>query len=100
MGGIDVLINNAGFGYNAEIGALDINAMRTLFATNVFGMVDLTNRVVPHDESAGRRRHRQHRVDVGHEGREGRHRLRRQQVGGARHQPVLAGGAAAASASA
>jgi 3-oxoacyl-[acyl-carrier protein] reductase len=48
MGGIDVLINNAAFGYNAEIGSLDMNAMRSLFATNVFGAVDLTNRVVPH----------------------------------------------------
>ena len=47
MGGIDVLINNAGIGYNAEIGALDITAMRQLFGINVFGMVDLTNRVVP-----------------------------------------------------
>ncbi len=47
MGGIDVLVNNAAFGYSAEIGALDVEAMRTLFETNVFGMVDLTNRVVP-----------------------------------------------------
>ena len=47
MGGIDVLINNAGIGYNAEIGALDITAMRQLFGINVFGMVDLTNRVAP-----------------------------------------------------
>ena len=47
MGGVDVLINNAGFGYSAEIGAFDVNAMRTLFATNVFGPVDLTNRIVP-----------------------------------------------------
>lgn len=47
MGGIDVLINNAGTGYSAEIGDLDINKMRQLFAVNVFGMVDLTNRVVP-----------------------------------------------------
>ena len=47
MGGIDVLINNAGIGYNAEIGELDVNKMRQLFGTNVFGMVDLTNRVVP-----------------------------------------------------
>jgi len=47
MGGVDVLINNAGTGYNAEIGELDINTMRQLFGTNVFGMVDLTNRVVP-----------------------------------------------------
>jgi 3-oxoacyl-[acyl-carrier protein] reductase len=48
MGGIDVLINNAAFGYNAEIGSIDMNAMRNLFATNVFGAVDITNRVVPH----------------------------------------------------
>ena len=47
MGGIDVLINNAGTGYSAEIGALDVDRMRQLFGTNVFGMVDLTNRVVP-----------------------------------------------------
>ena len=48
MGGIDVLINNAAFGYNAEIGTLDMTAMRDLFSTNVFGAVDITNRVVPH----------------------------------------------------
>ncbi len=48
MGGIDVLINNAAFGYNAEIGTLDMSKMSDLFATNVFGAVDITNRVVPH----------------------------------------------------
>jgi 3-oxoacyl-[acyl-carrier protein] reductase len=48
MGGIDVLINNAAFGYSAEIGSIDMARMRELFATNVFGGVDLTNRVVPH----------------------------------------------------
>ena len=47
MGGIDVLINNAGVGYSAEIGSIDMQNMRSLFGTNVFGMVDLTNRVVP-----------------------------------------------------
>ena len=47
MGGIDVLINNAGTGYSAEIGDLDINKLRQLFGINVFGMVDLTNRVAP-----------------------------------------------------
>jgi 3-oxoacyl-[acyl-carrier protein] reductase len=47
MNGIDVLVNNAGRGYSAEIGALDVGEMRALFATNVFGMVDLTNRVAP-----------------------------------------------------
>jgi len=48
MGGIDVLVNNAGYAYRAEIGALDVEAMRTMFETNVFGLVELTNRVVPH----------------------------------------------------
>lgn len=47
MGGIDVLVNNAAYAYRGEIGALDVDAMRRLFETNVFGLVDLTNRVVP-----------------------------------------------------
>ena len=47
MGGIDVLVNNAAFDYRAEIGALDVGRMKTLFDTNVFGLVDITNRVVP-----------------------------------------------------
>ncbi len=47
MGGIDVLINNAASWYDAAIGELDMDAMRRLFDSNVFGMVDLTNRVVP-----------------------------------------------------
>ncbi|MDB4874055.1 MAG: hypothetical protein JWM41_501 [Gemmatimonadetes bacterium] len=46
MGGVDVLINNAGYAYRAEIGALDLDAMRAMFDVNVFGLVDLTNRVV------------------------------------------------------
>ena len=47
MGGIDVLVNNAGFGYFAPIGELELDRMKTQFDTNVFGLVDLTNRVVP-----------------------------------------------------
>jgi 3-oxoacyl-[acyl-carrier protein] reductase len=47
MGGIDVLVNNAGYAYRAEIGQLDLAAMREMFDTNVFGLVDITNRVVP-----------------------------------------------------
>ena len=47
MGGIDVLVNNAAFGYPVEIGDLDMARMRALFDTNVFGLVDLTNRVAP-----------------------------------------------------
>ena len=47
MGGVDVLVNNAGYAYRAEIGALDLEAMKKMFDTNVFGLVDITNRVVP-----------------------------------------------------
>jgi 3-oxoacyl-[acyl-carrier protein] reductase len=47
MQGVDVLVNNAGYAYRAEIGALDVDAMREMFETNVFGLVDITNRVVP-----------------------------------------------------
>ena len=53
MGGIDVLINNAAMGHVAEIGSIDMAAMRNLFAINVFGAVDLTNRVVPHMKAQG-----------------------------------------------
>ena len=47
MGGLDVLVNNAAYAYRGEIGALDVDAMRDMFETNVFGLVDITNRVVP-----------------------------------------------------
>jgi len=47
MGGVDVLINNAGYAYRAEIGSIDLGKMRAMFDTNVFGMVDITNRLVP-----------------------------------------------------
>jgi 3-oxoacyl-[acyl-carrier protein] reductase len=53
MGGVDVLINNAGYGYRAEIGALDVAQMKAMFDTNVFGLVDLTNRIVPQMKSRG-----------------------------------------------
>ena len=51
MGGVDVLVNNAAFDYRAEIGALDVDKMKALFDTNVFGLVDLTNRIVPQMKS-------------------------------------------------
>ena len=53
MGGVDVLINNAGYGYRAEIGALDLDRMKEMFDTNVFGLVDITNRVVPQMKERG-----------------------------------------------
>jgi 3-oxoacyl-[acyl-carrier protein] reductase len=51
MGGVDVLINNAAYDYRADIGALDLARMKDMFETNVFGLVDITNRVVPQMKS-------------------------------------------------
>jgi 3-oxoacyl-[acyl-carrier protein] reductase len=53
MGGVDVLINNAGYAYRAEIGAIDMDQMKAMFETNVFGLVDITNRIVPQMKSRG-----------------------------------------------
>ena len=53
MSGVDVLINNAGYAYRAEIGALDVDKMKEMFDTNVFGLADLTNRVVPQMKERG-----------------------------------------------
>ncbi len=51
MGGVDVLVNNAAYAYRGEIGALDVAEMKKMFETNVFGLVDITNRVVPQMKS-------------------------------------------------
>jgi 3-oxoacyl-[acyl-carrier protein] reductase len=53
MGGVDVLVNNAAYAYRGEIGALDVDEMKKMFETNIFGLVDLTNRVVPQMKSRG-----------------------------------------------
>jgi 3-oxoacyl-[acyl-carrier protein] reductase len=53
MGGVDVLVNNAAYGYRAEIGELDVERMKAMFDTNVFGLVDITNRVVPQMKARG-----------------------------------------------
>lgn len=53
MGGVDVLVNNAAYAYRAEIGALDVAEMKKMFETNVFGLVDLTNRIVPQMKARG-----------------------------------------------
>ena len=47
MGGIDILVNNAGVGYLNPLGSIEMDRMRGVFDINVFGLVDLTNRVAP-----------------------------------------------------
>lgn len=47
FGQIDVLVNNAGYGYLAAIEEGEEDQIRAIFETNFFGLVDLTNKVLP-----------------------------------------------------
>jgi NAD(P)-dependent dehydrogenase (short-subunit alcohol dehydrogenase family) len=47
FGRIDVLVNNAGYGYLAAIEEGEDEAVRAMFETNFFGLVDLTKAVLP-----------------------------------------------------
>jgi NAD(P)-dependent dehydrogenase (short-subunit alcohol dehydrogenase family) len=47
FGRIDVLVNNAGYGYLAAIEEGEDPAVRAMFETNVFGLVDMTKAVLP-----------------------------------------------------
>ncbi len=48
VGPIDVLVNNAGYGYEGIIEESPLDAMRTQFEVNVFGAVAVTKAVLPH----------------------------------------------------
>jgi NAD(P)-dependent dehydrogenase (short-subunit alcohol dehydrogenase family) len=47
FGQIDVLVNNAGYGYLAAIEEGNDDEVRDLFETNVFGLIDMTKAVLP-----------------------------------------------------
>lgn len=47
FGAIDVLVNNAGYGYRAAVEEGDDAEVRRLFDTNVFGLIDVTKAVLP-----------------------------------------------------
>lgn len=47
FGKIDVLVNNAGYGYRAAIEEGEIDAVQTLFNTNFFGPIELIKAVLP-----------------------------------------------------
>lgn len=47
FGGIDVLVNNAGYGYLSAVEEGDDAEVRTLFDTNYFGVVDTIKAILP-----------------------------------------------------
>lgn len=47
FGVVDVLVNNAGYGYRAAIEEGDEGDVQKLFATNLFGAISMTNAVLP-----------------------------------------------------
>jgi short-subunit dehydrogenase len=46
-GGIDILVNNAGYGQNGVIEELSIDKIRNQFEVNVFGLIRMTQLVLP-----------------------------------------------------
>jgi NAD(P)-dependent dehydrogenase (short-subunit alcohol dehydrogenase family) len=53
FGGVDVLVNNAGYGYVAAVEEGEPEAVDRLFATNVFGPAALIRAVLPSMRAAG-----------------------------------------------
>ena len=47
FGRVDVLVNNAGYGYLAAIEEGEDEAVRAMFETNVFGLIEMTKAVLP-----------------------------------------------------
>ena len=48
FGEIDVLVNNAGYGYFATQEEGDMDEVRAMYETNVFGLIAMTQAVLPH----------------------------------------------------
>lgn len=48
FGGLDVLVNNAGYGYVAAVEEAEEDAFRTMFETNFFATLALTREVLPY----------------------------------------------------
>ena len=60
FGGIDVLVNNAGYGYMAAVEEGEDDAVRAMFDTNYFGVVDMIKAALP----GMRRRGRGHIINI------------------------------------
>ena len=47
FGRVDVLVNNAGYGYLAAVEEGEADQVRAIFETNVFGLIEMTTAVLP-----------------------------------------------------
>jgi NAD(P)-dependent dehydrogenase (short-subunit alcohol dehydrogenase family) len=54
FGGIDVLLNNAGYGAYGPLEAFDMEGVRRQFDTNVIGLLEVTKAVLPRKRARGR----------------------------------------------
>jgi NAD(P)-dependent dehydrogenase (short-subunit alcohol dehydrogenase family) len=54
FGGVDALVNNAGIGLLSAIEATPLTTVRELFETNTFGVMALTQAVIPHMRDRGK----------------------------------------------
>lgn len=52
-GPVDVLVNNAGIGWNATIEDIDVEAAKAVFETNVWGVIRCTQNVLPQMRERG-----------------------------------------------
>ena len=92
-GRIDAVFNNGAFAIPGAVEDLPRLAFRAIFETNLFGQIDLTNRLLPAMRAAGRRADRLHLVGARPCRRPLARRLRRDEVrarGPRRHPPPRA----------
>lgn len=54
LGGIDVLINNAGIGTFPALGTISLEQLQSIFGTNVFGLTLLTQELLPYFRQNGK----------------------------------------------
>ena len=62
-GAVGVLVNNAGYSQSGAVEEVPPEEVRRQFETNVFGLIRMTQLVLPGMRAPALRAHRQHRLD-------------------------------------